>query len=208
MQENPTPHNIRACPDCDLLQKLPQLATGQAAHCPRCNRSLLKPRADSLNRSLAFALTGIILFILANWFPLLSLKALGINQESTLFSASVTLFNEDRPLLAIVVFLTTILFPLLSLTGMVVVLLSVKLDRVSRRYTAPLFRFLMSTDAWGMLEVFMLAILVAVVKLGDLAEIVMGPSMYAFASLVIIMTLMSLSLDPEDVWKRLRNCTI
>ncbi len=206
--QNTLPPNLRACPDCDLLQEIPELGDGQAAYCIRCNRTLFSLKTDSLNRSLAFAITGIVLFVLANAFPLLSLKALGAYQESTLFSASVSLFVEGRPVLAFIVFLTTILFPLLSLTGMVVVLLSVKFDRVSTRFTAPLFRFLMSTDAWGMLEVFMLAILVSVVKLGDLAEIIPGLSLYAFVALVIVMTLMSLSLDPEDVWRRLRACMI
>ena len=199
---------MRACPDCDLLQELPVLKIGQAAHCPRCGHILLKLRKDSLNRSLAFAATGIFLFILSNMYPFISLSALGIYQDSTLFSASVALYQEDLPLLALIVFLTTILFPLLSLTGMIVVLAAVKMNRVNRGFIAPLFRFLMSTDAWGMLEVFMLAVLVAVVKLGDIAVIIMGPSMYAFTTLIIVMTMMSLSLDPEDVWKRLRNCTI
>jgi len=208
MPEEATSHNLRACPDCDLLQALPTLQIGQAAHCLRCGCTLIKIRRDSLNRSLAFAITGVFLFILANLFPFLSLTALGIHQDSTLFSASVALYQADRPLLAFIIFLTTILFPLLSLTGMVVVLLSVKINRVNRGFIAPLFRFLMSTDAWGMLEIFMLAVLVAVVKLGDLADIILGPSMYAFVTLIGVMTMMSLSLDPEDVWKRLRNCTI
>lgn len=208
MQEEKLSHNLRACPDCDLLQELPVLETGQAAHCTRCGHTLIKIKKDSLNRSLAFAVTGIFLFILSNISPFISLSALGIYQDSTLFSASLALYTEGRPLLGILVFLTTIFFPLLSLTGMMVVLSSVKMNRVNRGFIAPLFRFLMSTDAWGMLEVFMLAVLVAVVKLGDIAVIIMGPSMYAFASLIVVMTMMSLSLDPEDVWKRLRNCSI
>ena len=199
---------LRACHNCDLLQELPTLEVGQASYCARCGTTLHIVRKDSLNRSIALAVTGIFLFILANLFPFLSLTALGVYQDSTLFSASVALFHADRPLLAIIVFLTTILFPLLSLTGMIVVLLAVKLNRVNRHFIAPLFRFLMSTDAWGMLEIFMLAVLVAVVKLGDLAEIIIGLSMYAFAALIVVMAMMSLSLDPEDVWKRLRGCTI
>lgn len=208
MQEEQNLHILRACPDCDLLQELPILKTGQAAHCFRCGSTLYKLRNDSVNRSLALAITGIFLFILSNIFPFISLTALGIYQDSNLFSASVALFHADRPFLAIIVFLTTILFPLLSLTGMIIVLLSVKMNRVNRRFIAPLFRFLMSTDAWGMLEVFMLAVLIAVVKLGDLAEIIIGLSLYAFAALIAVMTMMSLSLDPEDVWKRLRHCTV
>jgi paraquat-inducible protein A len=111
----------------------------------------------------------------------------------------------DRPLLAILVLFTTIIFPLLSLTGMVIVLIAVKIKRIQRAFIAPLFRFLMSTDAWGMLEVFLLAVLVAVVKLGDMVDIVIGVSMYAFIALIVVLTLLSLSLDPEDIWQELRK---
>jgi paraquat-inducible protein A len=198
---------IKACPDCDLLQELPSLQIGQAAYCLRCGRLLRQLRRDSLNRSLAFAVTGIFLFILANLFPFISLSALGIHQDSSLFSASWAFYNMDQPLLALIVFLTTIVFPLLSLTGIIIVLSAVKMRRVNRQFIAPLFRFLMSTDAWGMLEVFLLAILVAIVKLGDLAEIIIGTSLYAFVALIVVLTLLSLSLDPEDVWQDLRENT-
>jgi len=200
-----TQKTIKACPDCDLLQELPILQIGQAAYCLRCGRLLRQLRRDSLNRSLAFAVTGIFLFILANLFPFISLSALGIHQDSSLFSASWAFYMMDRPLLALIVFLTTIVFPLLSLTGIIIVLLAVKMQRVNRQFIAPLFRFLMSTDAWGMLEVFLLAILVAIVKLGDLAEIIIGTSLYAFVALIVVLTLLSLSLDPEDVWQNLRE---
>jgi len=201
----PSTENIKACPDCDLLQILPPLAIGQAAYCLRCERLLGKSRQDSLNRSLAFALTGIFLFTLANLFPFISLSALGIHQDSSLLSASWAFYEMDQLLLALIVFLTTILFPLLSLVGIIIVLLAVKMRRVNRQFIAPLFRFLMSTDAWGMLEVFLLAVLVAIVKLGDLAEIIIGTSLYAFVALIAVLTLLSLSLDPEDVWKNLRE---
>ncbi len=196
---------LRACPDCDLLQELPCSQAGHAIYCVRCGRLLKKTCYDSLNRSLAFALTGIFLFILANSFPFISLSALGIEQDSSLFSASWAFYQMDRPLLAILVLFTTIIFPLLSLIGMVIVLIAVKMKRIQRAFIAPLFRFLMSTDAWGMLEVFLLAVLVAVVKLGDMADIVIGVSMYAFIALIIVLTLLSLSLDPEDVWQELRK---
>ena len=110
-----------------------------------------------------------------------------------------------QPLLALIVFLTTIVFPLLSLIGIIVVLLAVKMRRVNHQFIAPLFRFLMSTEAWGMLEIFLLAVLVALVKLGDLAEIIIGTSLYAFVTLIAVLTLLSLSLDPEDVWQNLRE---
>jgi len=193
-----------ACHDCDLIQTIPPLAVGESANCLRCNAVLYKNQKNSIDRSLAFAITGLILFILANMFPLLSLKALGVTQEGTLLSTAVSLFEADRPFLAIVIFLTTFVFPASTLIGTIYVLMQVKTNQVNE-YTAPLFRFLRSTDAWGMLEIFMLAVLVSVVKLGDLADVIFGISLYAFCFLILCLTLLSHSLNPHDVWNALRN---
>ncbi len=193
-----------ACPDCDLIQRIPPLKLDEAANCVRCNAMLFKNKKNSVDRSLAFALTGLILFIMSNLFPLLSLKALGVVQDETLISTSVSLFQAERPFLSIIILLTTVIFPATTLVGTIYVLLQVKNGRINR-HTAPLFRFLRSTDAWGMLEIFMLAVLVAVVKLGDLADVIFGVSLYAFCLLIITLALLSYSLNPHDVWNKLRN---
>lgn len=204
-QNHPEYSNLShmACPDCDLIQDIPALEIGESANCVRCNAMLYKNQRNSLDRSLAFAFTGLILFVIANMFPLLSLKAIGTTQEGTLLSTSISLFKADRPLLAIVIFLTTIIFPAITLIGTIYVLIQVKTNRINE-FTAPLFRFLRSTDAWGMLEIFMLAVLVAVVKLGDLADVIFGLSLYAFILLILTLTLLSYSLNPHDVWNSLR----
>lgn len=192
-----------ACPNCDLIQKFPNIKLGEMARCVRCNTTLYKNLKNSINRSLAFAITGLILFILANLFPLISLKAMGLTQEGTLLATSVSLFQADRPFLSLIILLTTIIFPLTTLLGTIYVLFQIKINRINS-YTAPLFRFLRSTDAWGMLEIFMLAVLVSVVKLGDLADVILGTSLYAFSLLIIFLTLLSYSLNPHDVWNKLR----
>ena len=193
-----------ACHDCDLLQKLPKLAIDESAHCIRCNAILFRNQKNSVDRSLAFAITGLILYVIANMFPLLSLKALGITQEGTLLSTALSLFKADRPMLSIIMLFTTVIFPATTLLGTIYILIQVKMNQFND-YTAPVFRFLRSTDAWGMLEIFMLAVLVAMVKLGDVADVVFGPSLYAFCLLIISLTLLTHSLNPQDVWSRLRH---
>ena len=193
-----------ACAHCDLIQKLPAMQVGEIARCIRCNNVLYRKQKNSLNRALAFAITGLILFVISNLFPLLSLKAMGLTQEGTLLSTSISLFQAERPFLSLIILLTTIIFPLTTLLGTIYVLMQVKTNRINR-YTAPLFRFLRSTDAWGMLEIFMLAILVAVVKLGDLADVIFGISLYAFCLLILSLSFLSYSLNPHDVWNRLRD---
>ena len=198
-----TPRQL-ACHECDLLQQAPILAEDETAHCIRCEAILFKNQKNSVDRSLAFAISGLIFYIITHMFPLLSLKALGFLQEGTLLSTSVSLFREGRPLLSAILFFTTIVFPLTTLLGTIYILLQVKRDKFNS-YTAPIFRFLHSTDTWGMLEIFMLAVLVSMVKLGDLAEVVFGLSLYAFCFLILSLTLLSHSLNPQDVWSKLRN---
>ncbi len=193
-----------ACPDCDLIQTIPPLADNEVAHCIRCGTTLFKQQKNSINRSLAFAITGLILFIISNLFPLLSLKAVGLTQESSLLSTAFALFDVNQLLLGIVILLTTFIFPATTLLGTIYILMQIKMNRINC-YTAPLFRFLRSTDAWGMLEIFLLAILVAVVKLGDVADMIYGVSLYAFCLLILSLSLLSYSLNPQDVWNKLRD---
>lgn len=192
--------SLKVCHDCDLVQETPPVLPGEIARCIRCQAILERHRTNSLDRSLALALTGFILFIMSNLFPLLSLKAGGLELDSTLLSSSIELFRIERPFLALLVFFTTILFPLISLSGMVFVLGSVKIGHNSH-WIGPIFRFLHSTEVWGMLEVFLLAIIVAGVKLGDIAEIIPGISLYSFFALVFVLAMLSSTLDPSDVWQ-------
>jgi paraquat-inducible protein A len=196
-----TAHHI-ACHDCDLLQQLPPLLEGESAFCPRCDALLYKRKINSFDRSMALALAGLMLFILANIFPFLSLNAKGQIQDSTLISGALAMLNAERPFLAFLVFMTTFTFPLFDLLGTLYILFAIRAGRTTQtlRY---LFRFLQSVNPWGMLEVFMLGVLVAVVKLGDLATIVPGIAMYSFALLILILAALAASLDPHAIWNKL-----
>ncbi len=194
----------RACHECDLLQQIPDLKNGEIARCQRCGALLKRVHKNSLDRSLAFAITGLILFFVANLFPLISLKALGIAQHGNLISATIALFDADMPFLGMLMLFTTILFPLFSLLGTIYVLLNIRMGRLTPAI-APLFRFLRSTDAWGMLEIFLLALIVAAVKLVDLTEVITGISLYAFILLIMTLATLSLTLNPDDVWDHLRK---
>ncbi len=191
-----------ACHDCDLLQRLPPLKPGQSARCLRCNALLYSRKRTSLEFSLALAATGIILFAIANLFPFLSLNAHGQIQDSTLISGALAMFDSDRPMLAALVLLTAFVFPLLDLLGTLYILLNVRIGRTSRALL-PLFRFLRSVKPWGMLEVFLLAVLVAVVKLGDLATVIPGVALYSFCLLILTMAALASSLDAHLIWNRL-----
>lgn len=195
------PAHAMACHDCDLLQALPPLAPGTRARCLRCGAVLGEARAHSLERSLALALAGLILFVLANTLPFLSLTTQGQIQDSNLISGALTLIEEDRLPLGVLVFLTTFAFPLADLTGTLWLLLGARNGHLSAT-SARVFRFLRSAQPWGMLEIFLLGVLVSAVKLGDVARVVPGTALFAFVALVGVLAALAATLDSHQVWSR------
>jgi len=195
--------SLRACPDCDLLQHLPPLKRGQQARCCRCNTVLMHRSKQTLTDNLALALTAWLLFILSNAFPLISLKSLGLYQESSLLSATFAMFNAGYPFLAGLIFMTTFVFPLLSLSLILYVLYATRSRRIKPYYIAPMFRFIIDIDRWGMLEIYLLSILVAMVKLNEMADILFGISMYAYIGLIICMAWLHKALNKEAIWEKI-----
>ncbi len=192
-------HRI-ACHDCDLLHDVRPLPRGSVALCSRCGAVLYRHKRNPLDRTLAMALTGLILFCVANTFPFLAIKSAGLTRETTLITGIAELFRQQMPLVAILVLLTTMLVPLLELCTLLYIFVPLKLGRPSR-HTAMAWRCLSKVRAWSMMEVFMLGILVALVKLAGMATIVAGVSVYAFAALIFVLAAASNSIDPRLVWE-------
>ena len=155
-----------------------------------------------LESTLALTLTGLMLFGLTNFFPLLGLKAQGMAQELTLWKASVTFWSQGFQLLALLLVVNLILLPLFELFTLLWVLITIRQQR-SNKPARFLYRWMLKFKPWGMLEVFMLGVLVAVVKLGDLATLVVGPAFWSFAFLIVCMAAATALLDPYVVWNKL-----
>ncbi len=197
-----SPDYLVACHECDLLQRLPAQKTAGAFYCPRCGSLIRRRIENSIEITFALLLAGLVLFLVANLFPFMSLNANGQIQDSTLISSSVGLWESEQPLLAAVVFLTTIVFPLGDLLGMLFVLASLYFGFHSP-YAKPVFSFFQRARPWGMVEIFMLGVMVAMVKLGDLATVLPGVALYSFGLLIFVLAAANYSLDAEEVWSRL-----
>jgi paraquat-inducible protein A len=193
-----------ACHDCDLLQHIPALPPNGAAICPRCGAALQRFRPDSLERTLALTVAGLILFLLANTFPFLSFKIGAQVHETTLITGIATLYQQGLPELAVLVMLTIILVPLIQLSGLLYVLLPLSANRQAPM-TMQVFRWIRTLQPWGMTEVFLLGILVSIVKLAKMAKIVPGIAVFAFLALIVVMAAAATTLDPHLVWQRWRD---
>ncbi len=190
------------CHDCDLPNRVGDVPEGGSARCPRCDGLLRQCIPDTLDRTLAFTLSGILLFVVANSFPFLAMVMQGNVTQTTLASGVSALFDQGRPLVAILVLATTILAPFLQLAATLYVMLPLRFG--ARAPAAKLvFRLLHRVQMWSMMEVFLIGILVSLTKLVEMAEIVPGIALWAFVALIPMVAATSSSLDAHWVWERI-----
>ncbi|HNI49642.1 MAG TPA: paraquat-inducible protein A [Zoogloea sp.] len=194
------PAALIACHECDLLQTEPRLAAGETARCGRCGAFLARNPPDSLDRTLALVLTAAVLYALANAFPLVGLEMQGRQVEVTLLEAVRTLWRDGMQAVAALVFVTAQLFPVLELLMIVSVLLPMRLGRAPPALAA-FYRLVRSVRPWGMVEVFLLGMLVSLVKLSHMASVILGPAFWAMAALIGVLTLAGRAFDTRLLWQ-------
>lgn len=190
-----------ACLHCDLVQRLPQLPAGAAARCPRCNKELWRRREDSLNRTLALGLAAAVLYVVANSAPMLGLSVAGRNAFTTVFGGAAQLWVDGRQLVAGLVLLTAVIAPALQIGFTVTAALAGLRDPVPR-WVGVLLRYHPTTLTWSMIEVMMLGVLVALIKIAELATVLPGVAIYALGALIFVLAAMQATFDPREVWER------
>jgi paraquat-inducible protein A len=146
-------------------------------------------------------MAGLILFILANSFPFLGLRIGAQIRETTLITGIYELYVQGMQVIALLVLVTTVLVPFTQMMCLFYILLPIKFGRLPKRLPR-VFRFLQSIQPWGMMEVFMVGILVSVVKLAKMAKIIPGISLYSFLALIFVLTAMTVSLDAHLIWQK------
>lgn len=193
---------LTACKECDLLHRIVPLAPGGKALCTRCAAPLYRHVPGSIDRACALYLAALMLWAMANAFPFVSLRLGGRVEENVMLSGPLALAREGMPELGLLVFLTSILFPLLTIAGSLYVLLPLRLGR-RLPGAAPAYRLVRLLNPWSLVGVFMLGLLVSLVKLLDLADVVPGAGLYAFAGLLLATAAASANLDHDAVWPRI-----
>lgn len=195
-----------ACHECDLLQRAPSLPEGRVARCRRCGITLLRRDSQGSKRALAFCLGALILFVIANLWPIVSLKINGDFVQTTLLGAAEIMQRDDMAVVAGLVVVTTFLAPLLYMLAMIYLLLPACLGR--RPPGAQLaFRGMIMIQPWGMVEVFVLGTLVSLVKLAHIAEVIPGVALWSFGCVMFLMAAAVSAFDSRDLWERLEALT-
>jgi len=193
--------SVIACPDCDLLQRLPELPIGGSARCPRCDCELWRHREDSLDRTLALTLAAAVLYAIANSTPMLGLTAVGRNAATTVSGGAQQLWQSGQEAVAVLVVLTAVLAPALQIGLTLAIVVGARRQRPPR-WTRTLLRHQPTAAIWSMLEVMMLGVLVALIKIADYATVVPGLALFALGALIFLLAAMQASFDPREVWDR------
>lgn len=194
-------HSIDAqlCPQCDLLVRPADLRVDQLSRCPRCGVELDRGSSVPREAELAFAVAAAQLWILMNTFPLVALTLGGQKRQTTLSGAAIALATHGMPVLALLVALTAIIVPGLEI-GLVLYVLG-RFDTVTRSGgLGRAIRWFRQVHRWSMVDVFMLGCLVAIVRLSQLALVVVGPAFWACAALLPVLAFLDLYMRPQRLF--------
>jgi paraquat-inducible protein A len=192
---------IVACPDCDLLLRLPDVEPEASARCPRCDAELWRRRPDALPTCLALALAAAVLYVVANTMPMLGLEAVGHRASTTVVGGALELWADGRALVAVLVLGTAVIAPALQIAFMLAICLGAR-RTPAPRWVGALLRHHPTAVLWSMIEVMLLGVLVALIKIADYATVEPGLALYVLGALVVLLAAMQARFDPRDVWAR------
>ncbi len=193
-----------ACPECDLLQQEVDLGPRCVAQCARCGAQLFRNIPHSVDGTLAFMIGAAILFVIANAFPVLSLEAQGLTTSTTLLGSAQALYDDNEQLVAILMFMTTILLPGLEIAAMLYLLGSVRFGHVPRALSFA-YRLTEAVRPWTMMQVFLIAVIVSLVKLSHMATVVLGIGVYALGGAILMVSAAVSMYDPRAFWACVRE---
>lgn len=198
---------LSACGECDLLIRPAQPELGEKSTCPRCGSVLQSPRQDSVERTFALSMAGMVLFFPAIFLPMMGIRLLGDYVEVPLWRSVSALYEKGMWMVAVFVLLASIVFPFIKIFFSLLVSAHLYFERTSN-HLADWMRWIHHMNEWAMLEVYTLGIIVAFVKLSADAEVFFGPGLYTFAALLIVMTMLSAAIDESLFWGKIGDLTM
>ncbi|MEZ6164611.1 MAG: paraquat-inducible protein A [Phycisphaerales bacterium] len=194
------PDHLGACHCCGLVHRIPPIGSSSVACCSRCQAVIkhgVHPR--SVNRAAALALGALILYPLALWLPVMEIERLGHTSAASIWSGTVALLAEGHLFVGLAVLVFSVIAPIAKL-GLIFAL-CVGQGVIARQDRARAYRLIELIGRWGMVDVLLVAILVAVVKLGDLVQVTPGAGVVVFGVVVILSLLASAAFDPHAIWE-------
>lgn len=190
-----------SCHDCHLLSRWPEVSGSQVVYCPRCGNELHQRKPNSLPRTWALLFAAMIFYIPANVLPMTVTTALGAVQVDTIMSGVIYFLHSGSWEIGMIIFIASIFVPFMKFILLIYLLLSVQFKSIKQpKNRTRLYQLTEAVGRWSMLDVYVVSILIALVKLGVLAEIAAGPAVLFFAFVVVLTMLAAESFDPRLIW--------
>jgi paraquat-inducible protein A len=191
-----------SCSICGLLVSNKYRRT-VSNHCPRCDAPLRSRKTNSLNRTWALLIAATILYFPANFYPVLTLISFGKSTTNTIMGGVIELVQSGQWTIAAIVFVASVLVPIFKIVALFFLVISVQFNfNWQPRKRAILYRFTEFIGRWSMIDIFMISILIALVKLQAIATVETGPGAIAFAAVVIVTMFAAMSFDPRLIWDK------
>ena len=201
---NAMAQGLMVCHACGKLANA--AAHAHEADCPRCGAAVHFRKPNSISRTWAFLLAATVMYIPANVLPIMHTSSVFGSQSDTIMSGVVYLWTSGSWPLAVVVFAASVTVPLLKILSIAVLVLSVQMRaQWQPQQRARLYRIVEVVGKWSMLDIFVIAILVALVQLKALATINAGPAAIAFGAVVVLTMFSAMSFDPRLMWDALED---
>ena len=198
--------SLISCHACHQLSKMPPALTHGEAICPRCEAPIHLRKPNSISRTWALLIAAYILYIPANLLPVMTVISFGKGEADTILSGVKELIHAGMVPIALLVFFASITVPVLKLLTLTFLVLSVQYKSQWRpRERTKLYRITELVGRWSMIDIFMISILIALVKLQAVATIEPGPGAISFAAVVIITMFAAMSFDPRLIWDKLER---
>jgi len=195
---------LLSCHVCGMVSKAPPPES--IAHCPRCSARLHFRRPNSVSRSWALLIAAYILYVPANLLPIMETSSLFGSENDTILSGVIFLWHSGSWDLALVVFIASIMVPLLKLIALTVLLVSVQRRSAWRPVQrARLYRLVELVGRWSMLDIYVVTVLAALVQIGSLATIKAGPAILPFGAVVVLTMFAAQQFDPRLIWDPLHK---
>ncbi len=190
---------LALCERCRLVARMPPPPA--QARCPRCGAPIELRKNASLSRAAAFLIAATVAYIPANLLPILSMSTVLGSESDTIMNGVVVLFRSGSWPLGVIVFVASIVVPLLKLVSMTLLILTVRRgSHWTPLQATRLYRLIDLVGRWSMLDVYVVTLLVGLVQVQSLAIIEPGAGVFAFGAVVVFTMLSVLSFDPRLIW--------
>jgi paraquat-inducible protein A len=193
-----------ACNQCDSLLPIPMLSEGQNALCGCCGAFIFSKKKDSINRTIAVAIAGLVLFFPATLLPIIGIGLAGLYNEASLLDCITLLINSRNYVIAFAVFMFTIAIPTVRIITALYITLCIKFNRVTPSLLV-FFRSYHLLDTWTMVHVFFMGVIVSMYKLSSLADMTIDGGLFSLVLLLVCSTLVSVTMDEHSIWDELEK---